>query len=293
MNNQYQNNGQPNRPMGGKFCSQCGRPLDENKVCRYCQENANTNQQFSATQRQVNQPNTQAPYNNQNHSQQEEPSAPTIFSYALDYVRVFFSRTPFAAIENIVKTNDNIWIVIGSIVVVLISIGLFGVCSQNIYDSNFTAIILYLFYVAFYDVSDLDAAFSSANITWVNDEFKLFMFLLLTVLLQFFASAGIVYLVVSVNRKKVNFVRTLNMVSISLLPLALAGVIAFVAAYVNILAACIVLLTGLILVYIQLYYGMQKAIKFNKSPFWSFAFLIIADIVSFFLIAMIIYKIFC
>jgi len=301
MNNQIQNNQPTAEKRGGKFCSRCGQPLDATGICHNpgCPTYLNANQ-FAAQQRQVNpqysavpqqQPYAQQyqqPYNQQYQQQSyiqnsvpQQPSAPTIFTLAWDYVKVFFSSKPLAAVENIGKTAENIWLVLGSAATILISLGLFGIGSQKVYqEANAAANISYIYHLLAKDGLSDDISFVSKENTMLFDNFKLFVFLFLTVVLMFFAVAGINMIMFAVHKQKINYLGSLNILSASLLPLMLGSAIAFVTSYISIILACIIFCVALILSFVQLYYGMQKACGFVKSPFWSFSAVIAAYMAS-------------
>ena len=304
MNNQMQNNQTTAEKRGGKFCSRCGQPLDATGVCHNlnCPTNLNANQ-YAAQQQPVNPQYSAVPqqqFYNQQYQQQpyiqnsvpQQPSAPTIFTLAWDYVKVFFTSKPFTAVENIGKTTENIWVVLGGVAVILFSLGLFGIGSQKIFESN-VAIVLAGFNYLFSNpsVSTYDA-FTTNDVVWLKDGFKLFVFLFLTVLAQFFAVAGINNILYSVHKQRVNYLRSLNILSASVLPLAISGIVAFIAAYISIIVACSVVCVGVIISYIFLYYGMQKVCNFGKSPLWSFIAVIFADMVSLYVIVTVLGKIF-
>ena len=311
MNNQMQNNQPTTEKRGGKFCSRCGQPLDATGICHNpgCPTNLNANQ-FAAQQQPINPQYSavphQQPYNqqyqqpyNQQYQQPyyqnavpQQPSAPTIFSLAWDYVKVFFSSKPLTAVENIGKTAENIWIVLGGAASILISLGLFGIGTQKLYDVNVAQFIVSI--KSLISSESLSSYTSNIfnDVAWLSDGFKLFVFLFLTVLLQFFVSAGINNILFSVHKQKVNYLRSLNILSASVLPLALSGIVAFIASYISVMVACSVVLVGVIACYLFLYYGMQKVCRFGKSPLWGFIAVIIANMVSLFVIVTVLGKMF-
>ena len=254
MNNQMQNNQTTAEKRGGKFCPRCGQPLDATAICHNpgCPTNLNANQ-YVPQQRPVNPQYSAVPQQqsyNQQYQQQsyiqnsvpQQPSAPTIFTLAWDYVKVFFSSKPLAAVENIGKTAENIWLVLGSAATILISLGLFGIGTRK------------------------------------------FFLVFLSVLLELFAAAGINSVIFYLYKQKINYLRSLNILSASLLPLMLGGAVAFVLSFISIIFARIMILSGMILSFIMLYYGMQKACNFSKSPFWGFAAVIVADLTSLYVV---------
>lgn len=245
MNNQMQNNQTTAEKRGGKFCPRCGQPLDATGICHNpgCPTNMVANQ-YAAQQRQVNPQYSAVPQQQPyiQNSVPQQPSAPTIFTLAWDYVKVFFSSKPFSAVENIGKTAENIWLVLGGAASFLISLGLFGIGTRK------------------------------------------FFLVFLSVLLELFAAAGINSVIFYLYKQKINYLRSLNIISASLLPLMLGGAVAFVLSFISIIFARIMILSGMILSFIMLYYGMQKACNFSKSPFWGFAAVIVADLTSLYVV---------
>ena len=297
MNNQMQNNPGSTEKKGGKYCSRCGTPLDASGVCGniYCPSRIASDQgaaQQYAYTRPVQQPvqqSVQQPYYPYPVYAQQ-PATPTLFSKSWDYVKVFFSAQPFAAMDNIARTAENIWVVLGSAVALLITLGLYGIGTQKCYDVNMAG-----FFITFYDFmlkgeEFTDSYASSADITWMNDQFKLFVYFLGTVCLQMLAASVTNMIFFSMQRQKMNIFKSLNLLSVSLLPMAMGGLIAFIASYINVAVACGVILLGLIFSYIQLYYGIQKAGYFQKSPFWGFWVVVMTNIVSLFLILTVLRK---
>lgn len=286
-----QNNPGSTEKKGGRYCSRCGAPLEASGVCSnaYCPSRIDPSQgaaQSRSYTMPVQQPMQQPYYP----AYAQQPATPTLFSKSWEYVKVFFSAQPFAAIDNIARTAENIWVVLGSAVALLITLGLYGIGTQKCYDVNMAG-----FFITFYDFmlkgeEFTDSYATSGNIAWMNDQFKLFVYFLGTVCLQMLVAAVTNMIFFSMQRQKMNVFGSLNLLSVSLLPMAVGGLIAFIASYINVAVACGVILIGLIFSYIQLYYGIQKAGHFQKSPFWGFLMVAMANIVSLFLIMTVLRK---
>lgn len=276
MNNQ----GYPNQTQhqGGKFCFRCGTALDANGNCPKCSAQAQQTN-FSAPQQQSYNPQQQygAPYN----PAPAAPAGPTIFTYALDYIKVFFSSKAFSVMDNISKARMHIWGVLAPLGVLLATLGVFGIINSVISSimgmlGGYSSLL----------------SLSGASVPGMSsgDNFKIFLYTFLIIAIFFFASAGINTVFFTLQGKKVSYVTNMNILSAAMLPLALCGAVGFVGSYIHIIVGLVMLFAGVIFKYVMLYYGLQKAADFRRSPFWFFVGDVIANMAAFLLIAYIFIK---
>ena len=129
MDNQNQFNSAPGQ--GGKFCFFCGTPLDQNGLCPNCDKQPDpepesepdvpeqSEQTFdygqpvpsSASQQPQPQPqeyNYSQPRARRK-SYRKASAGANIFTYALDYIRMFFSPDPTDVLDKAVKEKQPVW----------------------------------------------------------------------------------------------------------------------------------------------------------------------------------------
>ena len=291
MNNQNQFNPVP--PQNGRFCSRCGAPLDANGVCPNCQQQHAQQPQYTAPQPQSQpfygtpvQPNQQ-PQQGYNYGMpyaapQQAPktaAGPNIFTYALEYIKAFFSADPTKALDKAAAEKQHVWSILGSGSVLLTTLGLFSIMLNSI--SSILVLIPGYSYFSY-------GMGMNADLTAIK--VKLFFYTLLVIAVFFFASAGLDTLFFSVQNKKTDYIQNMNILSVCMLPIAVCGCAAFIFGFVYIPVSLILLLSGLIFKYIMLCDGIKKAAAFDKNPIWYVFGLVTANIVAFGLIAFILSK---
>ena len=268
MNNQNQFNPVP--PQNGRFCSRCGAPLNANGVCPNCQ------------QQHAQQPQQGYNYGMPYAAPQQAPktaAGPNIFTYALEYIKAFFSADPTKALDKAAAEKQHVWSILGSGSVLLTTLGLFSIMLNSI--SSILGMIPGYSYFSY-------GMGMNADLTAIK--VKLFFYTLLVIAVFFFASAGLNTLFFSVQNKKTDYIQNMNILSVCMLPIAVCGCAAFIFGFVYIPVSLILLLLGLIFKYIMLCDGIKKAAAFDKNPIWYVFGLVTANIVAFGLIAFILSK---
>ena len=274
-----------------KFCPKCGTHLGLDGTCPSCGFNP-----------QKPYPDPYPDIGNSRNTQRVE----TIFSHAWDYVKVFFSRKPMAAIENAGKDKEHTWAILGAALCVFLTLALFSIGAQEINygiiqtdGTNMAVIILSAIVLLiapdfFYSSSSSFDTDKFSNLgELVDNDAKLFFYTLGIVTVLYFAISAMRYLFLMILRKNTSFITIMNVATISYMPIVVASIVAAIAAFINPFIAILVLTVGVIASYIQMYFGLQKNNRFTSSPFWCFIALIAADFIAVYLVSLIFYGIFC
>lgn len=106
------------------------------------------------------------------------------------------------------------------------------------------------------------------------------------------ATSGTLYLWHKLQHKDITITQACNLRAAAALPFALSTVLGFGLSFVSLLLSAAVILGGVIMSVVSLYFGSQKASSFQSSPFWAFTGLLAADGLALWLCPMLLFWIF-
>ncbi len=268
-----------NRLNGSAFCSQCGTPAGQSGSTKTAPSSASGNaKSFDFT---------------------------LLLRETWDYIKAFFTSNPFSAIRNAALTKSHLWAILGAAVCLISTLGFFSFFAQPVdfsifgsysSDENINIITIIAAIIAVSGGSDSLYSSSSKLVNLVELTSKnvaVFFSTLFIVILVFFAFSALLKGFFAITKKNIGFVTVMNLQSVALLPFAICAAVAAVAAFISPILSVLLLLFGTLFSYIYLYFGIQKAASFTKSPFWLYGLLVIADYVAAYLIILLFYAIFC
>lgn len=262
-----------NRLNGAVFCPQCGTPAGQR---------GGTQTVYVAS----------------------APAQPSAFTLLLretwDYIKAFFTSNPFSAIRNASLTKSHLWAILGTVICLISTLGLFSFFAQPIdsgifgTDVNVISLIAALAALS----GDSSAVYSNSSkltnmIELTSKNVAVFFSTLFIVILVFLVFSVLLKGFFAITKKNVGFVTVMNLQSVALLPFAVCAVIAAIAAFISPVLAALILLFGTLFSYIYLYFGIQKAVSYTKTPFWLYGLLVIAHYAAIYLIVLLFYAIFC
>ena len=204
------------------------------------------------------------------------PAGPNVLTFALDYIKGFFSADPMAVLDKAVNEKQHVWSILGGGSVLLVTLAVFGILRNSILS------ILALFSGYSFFGYDVDLTGLKA---------KVFFFVLLTVAAFFFASAGINTLFFYAQKQKADYIQNMNILSAANLPLAVCGAAAFLISFIYNPVAVLLLVAGVIFRYIMLFEALKKASASTKINMWYVFGLVGANVVALSLIAYLLGKI--
>ena len=277
MDNQNQSNS-----MKRKYCFRCGAQVGSNGVCPNCGQPVLSQSEYEQpVQKEVNQAQQGYNYGQSGYPQQsyqqvarKAPSGPNLFTYALDYVKAFFSADPTTALDKAVNEKHHVWSILGAGSVLLITFGVFGILLNCV-----NAVVEAISGIPFAGVA------MGSYTEQINDaKVGLFFEPLVIILVFFFASAGLGMLFFKLQKKNVSYIQNLNLLSVAMLPLAVCGGAAFIISFIYIPLALLLLFSGVFFKYIMLYDGLKKIVAFEKNPIWYVFGLVFTNMVSLMLV---------
>ncbi len=274
-----------------KFCMKCGAPLNGAKFCAACGTAA---------------------------GKKGTPAKPKIdvkavIKDAFEHIRAFFTANPFSAVRNAALSVNPIWMAMGVIVCLLATLGFFSGCNYTVYAAGEERInLIYMISVLVLGISEISGMMNIESMMSMNglggeemvdriekmgktvgNPVALVFILLLLMIVVFFAGAVLVKLFFMITRKKVTWTKSFNVYSVSLLPFALACAAAFIAGFMSPAIAIALLLLGGLFHFIYLYFGIQKAAPYEKSPFWLYSLLVTAQCIVTYLVVLLFFAVFC
>ncbi len=314
-------------------CQFDGTFFNQNGVCEKCgntrqmQESANQGMMYQnpAYQNQSYQNPGQAPgYQNPNMMPMYAPypqSAPVkaprppkpqrtgdgpakyMLRNAWEYVKCLFANKPMQAVQNACKDSSLAWVVLGVALPLIIAISLLlnGTykVGGELSNINFASLCVSAAAMIISPNQYLDgtAAYEKKCVNLLNmaneKEGLLFLFMLGILLTLPFALTWIRKLFFIMSKKKVGFMTTLNITTVTMIPIAVAAAAGIIFAFFAPAISLFLIAIGVIAGYIQLYFGVQKIGETKNSPFWMFALVIILDFAALYLICSMFFWIFC
>lgn len=222
---------------------------------------------------------------------------------AWEYVKCLFANKPMQAVQNACKDNSLAWVVLGTALPLIIAIALL---LDGIYkiggafsNTNFATLCVGAgtMIIAPDQYMDGNGAFMKKYyklLELANEkEGLLFLFMLGILLTLPFALTWIRKLFFIMSKKKVGFMTTLNITTVTMIPIAVAAAAGIIFAFFAPVISLLLMVVGVIAGYIQLYFGVQKIGETKTSPFWMFALVIILDFAALYLICSMFFWIFC
>ena len=203
------------------------------------------------------------------------PAGPNVLTFALDYIKGFFSADPMAVLDKAVNEKQHVWSILGGGSVLLVTLAAFGVLRNSV--------MLVLAMIPGYSYFGYGVDLTAIKV-------KFFFLSLLVIVGFFFASSGLTALFLSLQKQKADFFQSMNMMAVASLPLAVCGAAAFLISFIYVPLSLLLLIAGVIFKCIMLSEGLKKAVVSGKSSAWYVFGLMGANIVAFSLIAVIMSK---
>lgn len=220
------------------YCSNCGARIKDNGVCPNCGSI----------------------------SESSIPSAQKKSSEILVCIKSFFSSRPLLGVENASRTNASaVWIAFG--VIYEVASVIFG--TKLLFTPKNIPLIELLLGDKAANAAKTACGEISADMLKSMSLLTVYIVLMSAALFLIISCAvkGIYYLADA----KPTFSQALNITAVSIFPLSCALVLAAITSSFSLFLSLVLILAGVTTSAISLYYGIQKAAVFSKSPFWYFA----------------------
>lgn len=95
--------------------------------------------------------------------------------------------------------------------------------------------------------------------------FKYFMLTIITVVLAYLTISSIIYLLAKINNQNIEFKKTLNLVSISFIPIVMAVIINIFVIYISLPLVIFITFISIIISIINLYIGMKEIVNLDDN----------------------------
>ncbi len=266
-----------------KFCMKCGSPLNGSAFCANCGTPAKSSAPKAPAQ---------------------DNAFVLLLKESWDYVKAFFTANPFSAIQNAARSTSHIWAILGTAVCILASLGFFSLLAHEIDGGSMLDLgsmgvnLASILAVIGILMGDPEALYSGGSDFMKLGELlqsnaAIYFIGLLVIVLTFFAFSALLKLFFTITKKNAGWVTVFNIQAAALIPFAVFSAVAALFALFSPILAVILLLFGTLFSYIYLYFGIQKAAKFEKSPFWLYMALVAVHYVAVYLIVTLCIALFC